>query len=76
MKALLWVLRDLSPDPEIWEEREPGGTSKMSLNIQIPFAALLFGSPRPWPCPPSCLFQARIQGQRHVPIRRRALLMY
>ena len=55
MMALFWVPGDLLPDPEIWEELEPVDTLKMSLNIQIPFAAFLFGSPCPWLSPPSCL---------------------
>lgn len=70
MTALFWVPADLSPDPEIWEEREPVDTLKMSLNIQIPFATFLFCSPCPWLSPPSCLSVLSIIWEwRHVPIR-------
>lgn len=35
------------------EEQEPVDT--LGLTVQIPFATFLFGSPRPWLSPPSCL---------------------
>lgn len=51
---------DLSLGPVIWEDCEPVDTLQMDLNIQIPFATFLFGSPCSWLSPPSCLSWAII----------------
>lgn len=54
----------------IWEEHEPVDTLRMGLNLQIPFAAFLFGSLYPWlSLPPASLSWAIKWGWGHVPVR-------